>query len=95
MSNSLAGGWKLEHMKPCDLPQQAATGFSAVAGSPIVGARYVPVLYVGTQIVAGTNYMILCEQTMSTLGQERHLVKMVINQSPENQWSLVSIERIV
>ena len=93
MSNTF-GGWALGPMEAAMLPEQAATGFSTVAAS-ILGAQYVPVLYVGEQVVAGKNYMILCVQTMSTLNGERHLVKMVINQNPQNQWSLVSVERIV
>lgn len=94
MSNTL-GGWALGPMTEMGLPEQVATGFSAVTADMRLGAQYMPVLYVGEQVVAGKNYMILCEQTMFTLGGERHLVKMIINQSPENRWSLVHMERIV
>lgn len=47
MPNTLAGGWTLEPMEGCDLPEQVATGFVQAARA-IVGAKYVSVLYVGT-----------------------------------------------
>ncbi len=94
MSNVL-GGWAIAPMKETKLPEQVASGFSAVTAENLLGARYVPVLYVGEQVVAGKNYMILCEQTLSTLNRERHLVEVIINQNPQNEWSLINIDRII
>ena len=99
MSNSLAGGWTLVPMEGCKLPQQVATGFSEVMAS-LVGARYEPVLYVGTQVVHGTNHMLLCKQTLAAPGAPEHLVKMVLNQNCDGgdivgKWSVVAIEQIV
>lgn len=99
MSNTLAGGWTLEPMEGCNLPEQVATGFSEVAGA-MVGAKYVPVLYVGMQVVHGTNHMLVCKQTLAAQGAPEHLVKMVLNQNCDDgsivgQWSVVSIEQIV
>ena len=99
MSNTTAGGWTLAPMQPCNLPQQLATGFSAVTQG-MVGAKYVPLLYVGTQVVHGTNHMLICKQTLVVPGAPQHLVKMVLNQINAGgdftgQWSLVSIEQIL
>ena len=99
MSNTLPGGWTLAEMQPCSLPQQVATGFGEVTQT-MVGARYVPVLYVGTQVVHGVNHMLICKQTMAAQGAPEHLVKMVLNQNVDDgsivgKWSVVTIEQIV
>lgn len=91
---NVVGGWDVVEMQACNLPEEAATGFTAVT-EHLVGAKYLPVLYVGTQVVHGTNYMILCKQTLAVPGATEHLVKMVINGTPEGQWSIVSVEQIV
>lgn len=98
MSN-MAGGWTLAPMEGCKLPEQAATGF-AQATNGMVGAKYTPVLYVGTQVVHGVNHMIICKQTLSAKGAPEYLVKMVLNQNCDGgdlvgKWSVVTIERIV
>lgn len=93
MSNML-GGYELAQMDACGLPEVVASGFTKVTQS-MLGAKYVPVLYVGQQVVCGVNYMIICKQTLSTAGAEEHLVKMVINCAPDDDWSIVEITRIV
>ncbi|MDP4094134.1 MAG: hypothetical protein Q8920_12315, partial [Bacillota bacterium] len=65
MSDVLVGGWKYQEMQACNLPEPVATAFSkAFAG--FVGVIYVPVLYVASQLVAGTNYCIICKTTTVT-----------------------------
>ncbi len=98
MSNAL-GGWTLAPMEACNLPQKVASGFVQVTGG-MVGAKYVPVFYVGRQVVHGVNHMLICKQTLATLGASEHLVKMVLNQNCDDgdivgNWSVVTIERIV
>ena len=90
---NVPGGWKLAEMKPANLPEKAAMAFSDVISS-MVGAKYVPVLYCGEQPVHGTNYMIICEQTLVVQGAPAHIVKMVINSSEQGN-SIVQIEVIV
>ncbi len=95
----MEGAYKLAHMEPCDLPQKLATGFGEVTQG-LTGAQYVPVLYVGEQVVHGINHMLICRQTLSTKGTEEHLVKMVLNQDLDGgslvgKWTQVSIEKIV
>ena len=53
------GAWNIDEMKGCNLPQKAQSAFTAVTGG-MVGADYQPVLYVGSQLVNGTNYCIFC-----------------------------------
>ena len=99
MSNVKIGGWELAEMQSCSMPEKVASGFSEVTHA-LVGARYVPVLYVGTQMVHGMNHMIICKQTLAVQGATEHLVNMVLNQNVDDgsivgKWSLVSIEQIV
>ena len=98
MPNVKTGGWELAGMRDCGLPEKVASGFSEVTQG-MVGAKYVPVLYVGTQVVHGMNHMIICKQTLAVEGAAEHLVKMVLNQNDDGsiagKWSVVSIEQIV
>ena len=99
MLNVKTGGWKLAKMKACGLPEKVASGFTEVTHA-MAGAKYVPVLYVGTQVVHGMNHMIICTQTLAVQGATEHLIKMVLNQNVDDgsivgKWSVVSIEQIV
>ncbi len=88
--SSLLGSWDISEMKSCNLPQKAASAFSAVTGG-LMGADYQPVLYVGSQLVNGMNYCILAIQTLLTANPEKRLVKMVINVDTKGSASLVSV----
>ena len=97
--NVILGGWELVEMQSCPLPEKVATGFAEVTQS-MLGARYVPVLYVATQVVHGINHMLICKQTLAAQGAPERLVKMVLNQNLDGgslvgKWSLVSVEQIV
>ncbi len=97
--NVMVGAWEvIENIPACSLPEQVATGFSEVTAN-MLGAKYVPVLYCATQIVAGINHMIICEQTLATHPEKKHIVKMVLNQAPGEdlvgKFSIVSISQIV
>lgn len=88
------GGWELvDNMPVAGLPEKVATAWAEVMN--ICGADYEPVLYVGAQIVNGTNHMILCRQNLVVEGGGSHLVKVVLNCSPSEKWSVLSIETIV
>lgn len=89
----MVGTWKIEKMQEASLPEIVATGFATVTRD-LVGASYLPVLYVGEQVVKGINYMIICKQTLSDKSATEHIVKMVIN-SFQNDWSIVFIDTIV
>lgn len=95
----LTGGWYVE-VAVGSLPEKVATGFGEVF-QEIVGAQYTPLVYCGSQVVCGTNYMIICEQTLTTNPPEKHVVKVVIHESlPEEgqimgEFSLLYVETIV
>lgn len=73
---SLCGAWQITedalNYPVCNLPEELASIFSkATAG--LVGAKYEPLMYLSTQVVSGTNHMILCRQTLS---DAEHTVKI-------------------
>ena len=90
---AVLGGWNIDEMKSVNLPQKAQSAFTAVTGG-LVGAEYMPVLYVGSQVVNGTNYCILAVQTIITGTPEKRLVKMIINVSSNGTASLVSVSGV-
>ncbi len=96
---ALAGGWNVE-VAVEKLPQKVATGFAQVFGE-FAGAGYVPLVYCGSQVVNGTNYMIICEQTLVTNPPAKHVVKVVLHETLPGEdaimgeFSILSIETIV
>lgn len=87
------GGWNIDEMKAVNLPQKAQSAFTAITGG-LVGVEYMPVLYVGSQLVNGTNYCILALQTLVLPDPEKRLVKMIINVDTKGAASLVSVSGI-
>ena len=88
----MTGEIEFAKFKTAILPQVLSNAFYDVT-SKLVGAKYVPVLYVGSQIVHGTNYYLLAEQTIMNATKTKHIVKMVINVN-ENGNSLVEIGNV-
>ena len=58
----LAGGWEIADLQAAALPDDAQAAFDK-ATENLVGAQYVPAALIGTQVVAGVNYCILCQIT--------------------------------
>ena len=90
---ALLGGWNIDEMKGCNLPQKVASAFTAVTGG-LVGAEYQPVLYVGSQVVNGTNYCVLALQTLVTSDAPKRLVKMVIHEGTDGAYTLGSVRGV-
>ena len=87
------GGWNIDEMKPCKMPQKAASAFTAALGG-VVGAEYEPVLYVGNQIVNGTNYCFLAIQTLVTVNAPKRLVKIVIHEDLDGSATIKTIRAV-
>ena len=87
------GGWNLDDVKGCNLPQKVATDFTAVT-SELVGADYEPIAYLGSQQVNGTNYRILALMRAVAPNAEKKLVKMIINEVPDGSMLLVSVSGV-
>ena len=86
----ILGGWNLDEVKGCNLPQKVATDFTAVT-SELVGADYEPIAYLGNQQVNGTNYRILVLMRTVAPNVEKRIVKMIIHEDTDCAVSLVSV----
>ncbi len=73
------GKIELENFKGLTaMPQKAASAWDAA--EKLVGAKYVPLIYLGKQAVKGTNYFFIAEQTLQTAESERNVVILCINE---------------
>ena len=66
-NSKLLGGWTLKLTKADNLPQPLATAFGKLYTEKF-GGSYQPVYYVGTQVVNGTNYMLIAERSKQISG---------------------------
>ena len=73
------GGYEFEELKGLEqMPQRAASAWHSIKG--IVGTNFKPLLYCGKQIVKGTNHCFIAEETLQSIGQEKRIVAIVINE---------------
>ena len=61
-AEKLIGGWEIPVAESTALPEDAQVAFDK-AMVKLIGAEYTPVALLATQVVAGTNYCILCQVT--------------------------------
>lgn len=61
-AEQLMGGWEITVTEANPLTEEAQAAFDK-AMKKLVGAKVVPVAQLATQVVAGTNYCILCQTT--------------------------------
>ena len=59
-SEALLGGWEMADHDAEELPEDAQTAFDK-AKEKLTDGEYTPVSLLATQLVAGTNYCILCQ----------------------------------
>ena len=71
------GTFQLENFKACELPQDAASAWSAV--EEIVGCGYKPLIYVGKQVGRGIDYVFVAEQTILSNPPVRRVVSFTVN----------------
>lgn len=91
--NMLLGGWNLDEIKTTALPQKVQSAFTAVTGE-LVGADYEPIAYLGSQVVNGTNYRVLCLQKLVVPNAEKRIVKMIIHEELDGSVSLSSVSGV-
>ena len=61
------------------MPQKAASAWAKV--EELVGADYLPLLYVGTQVVRGVNHWFIAQVTTSgTANPKKKIVKLAVNE---------------
>lgn len=71
------GGWKIINHNATSLPQDlASVDFNKL------GARFDPIWVVASQVVNGTNYLLICRKTASDLGASQSIVGLIVNIPP-------------
>lgn len=84
------GGWNLDEVKGCNLPQKVQSAFTAVT-SDLVGADYEPICYLGSQTVNGINYRVLALSRAVVPNAEEKIVKMIIREELDGSVRLQSV----
>ena len=87
---AIFGGWNLDEVKGCNLPQKVQSAFTDVT-SDQTGADYEPICYLGSQTVNGTNYRILCKRRIVVPNSEAKIVKMIIHEELDGSVRLASV----
>ena len=90
---TLLGGWNLDEIKSCNLPQKVQSAFTAITGE-MTGADYEPIAYLGSQVVDGTNYRVLALQKLVVPNSEKRIVKMIIHEELDGSVCLVSVSGV-
>lgn len=88
------GNWNID-VNINGMPQKIATAFDKLEDT-LVGARYVFIAYLGSQVVNGINHAVLAKQIVTTGLDSANIVMLIFNEKPrETEATLVAIERIV
>ena len=87
------GSYEIINKPATSLPQDVATAVSTI-NSGLVGATYVPLWYVGKQLVNGTNHMFICKQIKATKEQRQAGVSLVLNLPNGNDGSKATVVEI-
>lgn len=90
----IVGGWNIDDLKGTNLPQKAASAFTEFTYG-LIGAEYTPLLFVGSQLVNGTNYCYIALQTIICAKPIKRLVKLILNESSDGKVKAVSVTRIM
>lgn len=90
----MLGSWTINPVKGM-LPQKLASGWDE-AFEKLLGAKYEPIVYVGSQVVNGTNHMIIAKQNRVTAEPNTAIVKVVLNEkaidAAKSRFTIVSID---
>lgn len=89
----LVGGWFANVENPTDIPQDVLDAFNA-AMEGLEGCVYKPVALLGSQVVAGMNYCLLCEKTLVVPDAQPSYALVYINDGINGEKQLLKIEDI-
>ena len=88
---SVSGGWNLFDNEANALSEDVQTAFDK-ATEKFTGSELEPVAYIASQVVAGTNYMILCETTTTTKEPETSYQMVVVYADLEGNAEITKIK---
>ena len=88
-----AGGWAVNADDPTLIPEEALEAFNK-ATEELVGCDYEPIALLGSQVVAGTNYCLLCKCTVVTPDAPVSYVLMYIYSGVDGTNEVLDIQDI-
>lgn len=89
----MVGAWKIN--VSTNMPEKVATAVIGLSGD-LLGAEYVPICYLGSQVANGINHAVLAEQIVLSGKDTKNIVLLVFNEKPNDiAATCVGIERIV
>ena len=88
-----AGGWTVNAEDPTLIPEEALEAFNK-ATEELVGCDYEPIALLGSQVVAGTNYCLLCKCTVVTPDAPVSYVLMYIYSGVDGTNEVLDIQDI-
>ena len=89
----VAGGWTANADDPTLIPEEALEAFNK-ATEELVGCDYEPIALLGSQVVAGTNYCLLCKCTVVTPDAPVSYVLMYIYSGVDGTNEVLDIQDI-
>ena len=89
----VAGGWTANAEDPTLIPEAALEAFNK-ATEELVGCDYEPIALLGSQVVAGTNYCLLCKCTVVTPDAPVSYVLMYIYSGVDGTNEVLDIQDI-
>lgn len=96
LGTGLLGGWDFSSDTYATLPEEVQEAFdTAVVTHKLLGVDYVPVAYLGSQVVSGTNYAILARKTAITSAPESTLVVLIIYQDLTGDATILHVNDFV
>lgn len=89
----MTGSWTIAVSN--GMSQKVASAVGSLA-EKLIGAEYEPILYLGSQVVNGTNHAVLAKQILTTGRDTTNVVLLIFNEKPgDMEATLVSIDRLV
>ena len=85
------GSWEIAGNEAAALPEEVQTAFDNVI-EQFTGSELTPVAYIANQVVAGANYMILCEAETTTAEPVRSYQMAIIYADLEGNAELTAIK---
>lgn len=95
--NMISGGWKIDVKvnKTLDGMTGEQMALFETAFRNLLGAHYTPLLYVGSQVVAGINHIYIAQCRLVTPPpQQVSVVKVVLYVTPDNKITISEISAI-
>ena len=89
-STPIVGGWAVTENEAAVLPKEVQTAFDK-ATAEYTGMTFVPVAYIGSQVVAGLNYAVLCEGTTVTADPVTELKVVIIYADLEDNARITNV----